>query len=281
MTRTSSAALKGGLSMIFTGALVVGGLSSPALAKEDRPRGHSSKGQSQKAAKASPVVTEDNDADGVPNNVSDSGDNRHPSGKDRSVEQGHSGNQGRAGSDPDGNRNGGADKPGGPGGVDKHDQDGNNGCGNDDDFEDDNNGNCGGRRARVRGGSIALAHRDSTSPNASTVPSGIPGLMVPPASVLGIYMERPANIVDPAGVASLDTANVLGASLSRLRDPRSSLRDPAQATASSHRSSGPGGTLPHTGWGADWLAQLAIMLLGTGATVAYVSRRRPVATTTD
>ncbi|HLF41791.1 MAG TPA: hypothetical protein VI854_10015 [Acidimicrobiia bacterium] len=40
--------------------------------------------------------------------------------------------------------NGGADKPGCPGGVDRSDQDGNNGCGNDADFEDDNNGRCGG-----------------------------------------------------------------------------------------------------------------------------------------
>ena len=72
---------------------------------------------------------------------------------DRSVENGGSGNQGNAQSDPDddGNgpdrSNGGADKPGGPGGDDLADQDGNNGCGNDDDFEDDNEGHC--RRAAV------------------------------------------------------------------------------------------------------------------------------------
>jgi hypothetical protein len=75
--------------------------------------------------------------------VPDDGDNAHPSGRDRSVEPGGSGTQGRSASDPDGDENGGADKPGGPGGVDLDDQDGNNGCGNDDDFEDDNNGNCG------------------------------------------------------------------------------------------------------------------------------------------
>jgi hypothetical protein len=89
--------------------------------------------------------TEDNDRNdgGTPNDVADAGDDRRPSGKDRSVEHGRSGNQGRATSDPDGVSNGGADKPNGPGGIDKADQDGNNGCGNDDDFEDDNNGNCG------------------------------------------------------------------------------------------------------------------------------------------
>jgi hypothetical protein len=97
--------------------------------------------------------TEDNDTNdgGTPNNQPDEGDNRHPSGKDRSVENGGSGNQGKAESDPDDDgrgpdrSNGGPDKPNGSGGLDKADQDGNNGCGNDDDFEDDNEGHCGGR----------------------------------------------------------------------------------------------------------------------------------------
>jgi hypothetical protein len=101
-----------------------------------------------------PVVTEDNDTNdgGTPNNVVDDGDNQHPSGRDRSVEPGGSGNQGNAQSDPDDDgrgpdrSNGGVDQPGGPGGDDLADQDGNNGCGNDDDFEDDNEGHCRGRR---------------------------------------------------------------------------------------------------------------------------------------
>jgi hypothetical protein len=98
----------------------------------------------------STAYTEDKDTnDGTANNVPDEGDNAHPSGKDRSVEHGGSGNQGNSESDPDDNgkgpdrSNGGADKPNGPGGVDLADQDGNNGCGNDDDFEDDNEGWCG------------------------------------------------------------------------------------------------------------------------------------------
>ncbi|MEA2451950.1 MAG: hypothetical protein QOG04_660 [Actinomycetota bacterium] len=92
--------------------------------------------------------TEDNDTNdgGTPNNQADEGDNKHPSGKDRSVENGKSGNQGKSESDPDGDENGGKDKPNGSGGEDLADQDGNNGCGNDDDFEDDNNGNCGGHK---------------------------------------------------------------------------------------------------------------------------------------
>ncbi|HET9443430.1 MAG TPA: hypothetical protein VFO65_08905, partial [Acidimicrobiales bacterium] len=96
------------------------------------------------ATAAATALTEDTDANdgGTPDNVADAGDDQHPSGRDRSVEPGGSGNQGRSPSDPDAGGNGGADKPGGPGGDDLADQDGNNGCGNDDDFEDDNNGNC-------------------------------------------------------------------------------------------------------------------------------------------
>ena len=98
------------------------------------------------------AYTEDNDTNdgGTKNNVSDDGDNAHPSGKDRSVENGKSGNQGKSESNPDDSKGPmryegakGDDKPNGPGGTDLADQDGNNGCGNDDDFDDDNNGWCG------------------------------------------------------------------------------------------------------------------------------------------
>jgi hypothetical protein len=110
----------------------------------------SSNGKSSGGGSGS-TYTEDNDTNdgGTPNNVSDAGDNAHPSGKDKSVEPGNSGNQGNSSSDPDDDgrgpdrSNGGPDKPNGSGGVDLADQDGNNGCGNDDDFEDDNEGWCG------------------------------------------------------------------------------------------------------------------------------------------
>ena len=80
----------------------------------------------------------------------DCGTSNHPSGNDRCVEEGGSGTQGSATSDPDddGNgpdrTNGGVDQDGGDGGVNQQDQDGNNGCGNDQDFEDDNEGLCDG-----------------------------------------------------------------------------------------------------------------------------------------
>jgi hypothetical protein len=117
------------------------------------------------------AYTEDNDTNdgGTPNNVEDDGDNKHPSGKDRSTEKGKSGNQGKSESDPDDDgrgpdrSNGGPDKPNGSGGEDLADQDGNNGCGNDDDFEDDNEGWCGGKPKPAKPGK-APCDADVTMP---------------------------------------------------------------------------------------------------------------------
>ena len=146
----------------FSALLAMLLVATPALAHHngDHDKGKGQQTQSKDndgdADNTPGQTTEDNDAasadqDGkqTPNNVEDDGDNRHPSGKDRSVENGGSGNQGNSESTPDQNGKGperdynGTDKPGGSGGVDKNDQDGNNGCGNDDDFEDDNEGWCG------------------------------------------------------------------------------------------------------------------------------------------
>ena len=104
------------------------------------------------------AYTEDNDTnDDAANNEADEGDNAHPSGKDRSVENGGSGTQGKSESNPDDSKGPmryegelGDDKANGPGGTDLEDQDGNNGCGNDDDFDDDNNGWCGKPVDRVK-----------------------------------------------------------------------------------------------------------------------------------
>jgi hypothetical protein len=75
-------------------------------------------------------------------------------------DQGHT--QGRSLSDPDGDTNGGADKPGctrvSPWNADD-DNDGNNGCGNDADREDDNNGHCGGHK-KGAGNAGANGERD-------------------------------------------------------------------------------------------------------------------------
>ncbi len=63
-------------------------------------------------------------------------DRRASSNKDG---RGHDGTW-QAQADPDGQQNGGIDQPGGTGGADRTDQDGNNGSGNDADCEDDNRG---------------------------------------------------------------------------------------------------------------------------------------------
>ena len=297
MTPTPSAALKASLSVIFSGTLVLGGLSAPALAaskaKPDKQRPARDRPAKPASGRPAPAVTEDNDNDGVANNVVDGGDNRHPSGRDRSVERGGSGNQGKSRSDPDGNSNGGVDRPGGSGGVDQHDQDGNNGCGNDDDFEDDNNGNCGRRRgpkAKPSGShSSRPRHGDTpaiggvasplgtvvTQPSATSgVASPLGTVVTPPsASVLGVEVERPGNILMPH-TGPFPHGDVLAARFSRLTDPTASLAESLDTTGG-RRSTGQSGNLPRTGSGADDLAQLALLLLGAGGTMVLATRRRP------
>ena len=188
--------------------------------------------------KPSDAVTEDADHNdgGTPNNMVDDGDNAHPSGKDRSVEHGGSGNQGKSAADPDDDgrgpdrTNGGGDRPGGPGGRDLADQDGNNGCGNDDDFEDDNEGWC-GKPAAGTGGTHRPSGTAQTAIAARGIPASTPvagpplaGALVagplvaavpraeppvaPGALVLELELGRSADVPRPA-------AQVLGVSYSR------------------------------------------------------------------
>jgi len=143
-------------------------IASPVFADEGRgddkgqersaeARDRDESGEKDDADESETTEKNDGDDDDATDPNADDDDNAHPSGKDRSVENGGSGNQGNSDSDPDDDgrgpdrSNGGADKPGGSGGVDASDQDGNNGCGNDDDFEDDNEGWC-GKPEDVEGG---------------------------------------------------------------------------------------------------------------------------------
>lgn len=113
----------------------------------------------------------------------DNVDNHHPSGKDRTVENGNSGTQGKSTNEPDDNGKGPerdfnngpgdnddglADKPGQGGGMHLDDQDGNNGCGNDDDFEDDNEGWCGQKPAPVTTPSISERPEEPPAVNSGT-----------------------------------------------------------------------------------------------------------------
>ncbi len=196
-------------------ALIVSVILIPVAASAHHKDGHDA-GKAQ-ASTSTPVATagtgdHDGDADLDPvTTIEDSheaevgvNDNQHPSGKDRSEEPGGSGNQGKSESAPDDNvgpmrnecgaspasdpRGGCTDKPGGSGGMDLQDQDGNNGCGNDDDFDDDNNGHCGGK---VKGAPPVQPTPPPTTPPGN--PPGKPGN--PPGNPPGPSAKPP--IVKP------------------------------------------------------------------------------------
>ena len=192
--------------------------------------GHSNGGgkSGSKGKQAQSGWTEDNDTNdnGIPNNVPDGGDNAHPSGKDKSVEHGNSGNQGKSDSDPDDDgrgpdrSNGGPDKPNGSGGVDLADQDGNNGCGNDDDFEDDNEGWCGKPKEKTK------PPKDDN-----------PGDDTPPGND-----NPPDDEVKPDDESKPDEPDVLGKTLTRGPD--------IDVDATISRALGRAATAPETGEGA-------------------------------
>jgi hypothetical protein len=252
---------------------LVGALFTPAAAakgKDDAP------GQAKKADAAASTWTEDNDTNdgGTANNVVDAGDNKHPSGKDRSVEHGRSGVQGNATSDPDDDgrgpdrSNGGPDKPNGSGGVDLADQDHNNGCGNDDDFEDDNEGWCGGKpkaeqpEAEKPAGQPAEAEKPSAAVN---VDRGIsPVAEAPAGDVLGAGVE---NEVAAAGGAELPAGEVLDSSAER---PAAVSARAAAAPAAAVL----GGALAFTGASTGLLVTAAIALLAVGLLLVRTTRRR-------
>jgi hypothetical protein len=205
---------------------------------------------------SSTSYTEDNDTNdgGTANNVADEGDNKHPSGKDRSVENGGSGTQGKSESNPDDSKGPmryegalGDDKANGPGGTDLADQDGNNGCGNDDDFDDDNNGHCGRKK-------------DTTAPVSVSVPDEKP--IVQPATVEKVC---PAN-TDFAGQAmdSLKDCNkdiVLGSVITRPAIPKVQAAPLAQAAPAGVL----GAVLPFTGGDVTIFLALGLGLIALGA----------------
>lgn len=182
------------------------------------------------------AVTEDTDSDGVANNIPDEGDNLHPSGRDRSVESGGSGDQGRSASTPDQNGTGperdigGTDKPKGPGGADIIDQDRNNGCGNDDDFDDDNEGWCGKQKVAEKPASAAKSN-DEGKPEGAGKPEddvlgvavgqagsqpgavGVPGGLLPGAGQPGT--KPPGQVLGEVVVQGVAAGNVLAVSEER------------------------------------------------------------------
>ncbi len=178
-------------------------------------------------------------------------DNAHPSGKDRSAENGGSGNQGKAESNPDDSKGpmrsegvaGEDDKANAGGGTDGDDQDGNNGCGNDDDFDDDNNGWCG--KNKPTSGDEVQSDRDEKGPcDADASMAGVQPCdeeddVDEDDVVLGDFEVRPIP----------DVPTVLGVRLSRAPVAAAAVRN-ARVRA---------GVLPFTG-----ASLLPILLLGLG-----------------
>ena len=265
--RSTSTRLRVGGAFAATSLALLVGLGGTAFAESGRGDEHGSARAPGAPGPAkldsSAEQTEDNDANdgGTPNNVIDEG-NEHPSGNDRSVENGSSGNQGSAASEPDGNMTGperdagGIDQPNNPGGRDLADQDGNNGCGNDDDFEDDNEGLCGKPMAATAPPTQPTAPPTSPAPAvvAATVSPTVVlgtqlqnGVPIAPAEVLGVALER-ANVVTPSAIANpVATPSVLGATAVR------------------------GADLARTGLGLSALVVLACSLLVAG----FAMTRRP------
>jgi hypothetical protein len=171
--------------------------------------------------------------------------NDHPSGKDRSVEPGGSGTQGKAVSDPDANTNGGADKPGLTGGYDT-DRDGNNGCGNDDDFEDDNNGWCGHHPKPTHAVVAAAAAVAGVSQVKTPTGSGVTPAGSAPQVLGEVFVRSAAAPAAPAGSA------VLGETVTR--------------------GAVSGGSLARTGGAFGGMLALALGMLLVGAVLVRASR---------
>ena len=217
------------------------------------------------------TFTEDTDTnDNTTNNQADDGDNRHPSGKDRSVEHGGSGNQGKAQSNPDNDGHGpdryavevGADQPEGEGGVDLHDQDGNNGCGNDDDFEDDNEGWCG----RPQPAPAAEVDVDALAVQVdvpAVLPAVVAEVVTPAAQVLAVQAEAPQAAAVAIEVAAPQSrvAEVLGVSIEK---PTTE----AQVLGVSHER----GALARTGLELTHFLVAAVALLALGLGMKRFSR---------
>ena len=235
--------------------------------------------------------TEDNDTNdnNTPNNVPDGGDNAHPSGNDKSVEPGNSGNQGNSSSDPDDDgrgpdrSNGGPDKPNGSGGVDLADQDGNNGCGNDDDFEDDNEGWCGkpkDKAPKAKGPKDEVAGDGETKPCDEVM--GDEAKVCDDDAVLGTVFSR------VRGVFDLDASGddrVLGAELTKSPEDTVAAADEAAAAGTDDEVLGQAlareatapeaeeetGALPFTGASVMTFVLIGVALVISGL---LINRRR-------
>ena len=226
------------------------GQEKSADARDDRDAGDRD-GDADSDSSTSYTEKDDGDADDETDPNVDDDDNAHPSGKDRSVENGGSGNQGKSESNPDDSKGPmryegelGDDKPAGPGGTDLSDQDGNNGCGNDDDFDDDNNGWCGKPQEETT--PTVVAPELPELPEVPEVPE-IPEAPEVPESVLGDIITK--------GDVATDTEVQA---------------DDVEAAAT--RPATKGAALPFTGANLALILVAALGLLGVGVGLLRTSR---------
>lgn len=240
---------------------------------------------SDRGASTTSTISEDNDTNdnGTPNNVRDDGDNRHPSGRDKSVESGGSGNQGKTKSDPDDDgrgpdrSNGGRDVPDGPGGADLADQDGNNGCGNDDDFEDDNEGWCGKPKkseATVVGSPAAA----DTTTEVEVQPAVAPAAVEVPvqsevARVMGITIDVKASPVAVAAPVSETVVRPQRTEVLGLGFERSAVAAGGPSGTQVLGVSYERGNLARTGFDLTLLAMAGMALILVGAGGRRISQR--------
>ena len=205
------------------------------------------------------------------------------------------GPQGHSHSDPDGMSNGGADKPGCPGGINA-DQDGNNGCGNDTDREDDNNGNCGRNKGHDTNGE---APAPAPAPTTTTTVTTAPPTTVTTEPSVAPLTEPTDCQVDPkeaTGCPATTSAQTAGTTGARLAPAAESAGVTAATTpsdiggaatdgasASTTTTTAPGtevlgqtltrpGTLARTGAGVGGLSFLGLALFGGGRLTALARR---------
>ena len=207
------------------------------------------------------------------------------------------GPQGQSHSDPDGMSNGGADKPGCPGGFDA-DQDGNNGCGNDADREDDNNGHCGNGKGHDKSGGAPVPTTTSTttttttaspSTTATTAPDAVASPAVEPAVDLSDCQIDPKEATDCPDSTSAGVARTGGVRLAPAADSGAVTTDtiPSDVDASQAGTdaptAAPGTTvlgqtlvrpsaLARTGAGVGGLTLLGLALFGGGRLTALARR---------
>jgi hypothetical protein len=179
------------------------------------------------------------------------------------------GPQGKSHSDPDGMSNGGADKPGCPGGFDA-DKDGNNGCGNDADREDDNNGNCGGKGAKDKDVAAPTTTSTSTTTTTTTNTAAVPGTDTD-ATVAGAGTAVAGTAADGAAAGSTSPAGTSATSGAADTTTTPAVTGAQTQVLGETLEQGPS-ALARTGAGVGGMALLGGLLCGTGR-LAVLARR--------